>query len=380
MSQQGARPGRLTAGLLAAVTLSIGFARAAPAAAPMGKDVSVTIGMGVPMAPATKTDPFDFDLTTPPAMAGGAPVIMTVSVTDLAARGANETLTDASKRKADAVAAAINAVLPKVAGQPAATVTQKPAGFKEIVGMKPPFLDAMGRVIRKAEPIYAPAMQSFVTIQGLYTVPAVPAKPAAKGNPAQPAVPGVAAIKQTTNPTQEVGDAVKIGAGKPGAPPTPTPSTGGMGSTGMSAPASGMSAGGTPSFVYFGVEETAIGDVTPYAGETASQVLQSLGSQLDQTGVATTYDSLTDTLTIDTIPAGDTLVWGSTDSGLDFRVAFGAGVPEPGAWMLLLAGVGVPGAAIRRRRAREARAAARCGGADRPLSMASAGAPWTSSP
>jgi hypothetical protein len=372
----GGRRWRAEVALAAVIATCGGLAWAAPAAAPAGKDVSVTIVMGIPMAPATKTDPFDFDLTTPPAMAGGAPVVVPVSITDLAARGANETLTDASKRKADAVAAAINAVLPKVGGQPAATVMQKPAGFKEIVGMKPPFLDAMGRVIRKAEPIYAPAMQSFVTIQGLYTVPAVPAKPAAKGNPAQPAVPGVAAIKQTTNPTQEGGDAIKINAGKPGAPPTPTPSTGSMGSTGMSAPASGMSADGTQSFVYFGIEEASIGDVTPYAGETAAQVLQSLGSQLDQTGVPTTYDSLTDTLDITAIPAGDTLVWGNTDSSLDFSLAFGAVVPEPRAWLLMLAGVGGLGAAIRRRRAGASQDAARCGGADRPLSVAS----WTSSP
>ena len=323
---------------------------AASAAPPAGKDVNLDMApVGIPMGSATMKKPWDIEFATPPAVKGGAPVIMTVSVTNLPAQMPGESAEAASKRKADTLAADINKVLPKVGGNPAASVTQK--NVMVVIGVNPPVIAPNGRIIKPATPIFGMVKQSFLTVNGLYTVPA------SKGNPGTPAV------KQLTNPTLEFGDGMRLapGAGGGGGPPPPSPGyKGSMSGSGMSA--SGRETTGAHSFVYLGVADDFVGGhvvdfagVRPYTGESDSAIMQSIGLQLDDEGLKTYFDSVTDTLDIvSVIPQHDTMIFGNTDTGLGLSFDV-IGAPEPGVWALLLLGVGAVG--LRLRRSRRARGA-----------------------
>jgi len=317
------------------------------AAAPMGKDVTLMAPVGVPLGSATVADPWTIDFATPPAVQGGAPVIMTVNITNLPAQMVGESIQAASKRKATTIAAAINKVLPKVNGMAAATVGQQPLQIPD--GFTAPKFNKQGKLVTPAMPKFKTIMQSVLTVNGLYSIPDT------KGMPGS----GTPAFKQLNNPTKEFGDGGALLPGQPGMPPPPSSSgsTGSMSGSSMSMPASGLDSTGAQSFVYLGfVSDLASGQgvyaaVLPYAGETDYAVLQSLGAQLDQFGLGTAFSSSTDTLYITTmIPAGDTLVFGNTDTNLDFGVSQTLAAPEPSAWSLMLLGFGALGMGLRSRR------------------------------
>ena len=91
----------------------------------------------------------------------------------------------------------------------------------------------------------------------------------------------------------------------------------------------------------------------PIAGMTDAEVLEDLAGQLTANGVPATYDpSLVELALTDPFPAGVMLDWGNTDTGLAFTTIIGTavGVPEPATWTLLLGGLGLAGASLRRRR------------------------------
>lgn len=300
---------------------------------PAGKNVDMKDApVGVPQGSATKAKPWVIDFTTPPVVAGGAPVTQTVTVDDLKARMPGESLEAASKRKADTLAAAVNGVL----GAGRAAVTQK--NVTVIVSYKPVF-DKKGKFVRW-DPVTATFKQSFLTVTGLYTVPDTPGK---KGS-------GTPAFVQKTNPTLEYGDGASL---VPGVPPTPgSTSPGTTGSmSGKLSMATGLDPLGEQSFVDFGIDGLHVAGVLPVAGESDFDILQLLAADLNHNGVQASFDSSLDTLFILAPFLPDqTIIWSNTDTGLDFQVAIGLSVPEPAAWALMILGFGLLGARLRQRR------------------------------
>jgi hypothetical protein len=110
---------------------------------------------------------------------------------------------------------------------------------------------------------------------------------------------------------------------------------------------------GDPSYVQFGIDEIYVAEVDPTAGMSDQDVLMALAANLDSHGLPALFDSATETLSFEhPIPNGDTLVWGNTDSGLEFEMEQTDSIraPEPGTWAMLLLGLGGLGAASRARR------------------------------
>ncbi len=110
---------------------------------------------------------------------------------------------------------------------------------------------------------------------------------------------------------------------------------------------------GDPSYVQFGIQEIYVAEVDPTAGQTDDEVLMGLASDLNSHGLPAIFDPGTDTLSFQgLVPNGDSVVWSNTDAGLEFQTEISATttVPEPGTWMLLLAGLGGAGAMLRARR------------------------------
>lgn len=94
--------------------------------------------------------------------------------------------------------------------------------------------------------------------------------------------------------------------------------------------------------VQFGIQGLFVADVTPTPGMTDADVLHALQSLLVANGISATFDPINVLLTLNTlIPDGEQLVWGNTDTGLDFQVTFGpaAPVPEPASAGLFAAGL-----------------------------------------
>jgi len=328
--------------LAAALALAPGATLAAPPP-PAGMDVNLDKApVGVPQGSATMAMPWRLEFATPPAVAGGAPVINPVNITNLPAQMPGESIAAASKRKADTIAKEINKVLPMVNGMPAASVTQMVVPV--ITGFTPAKFNKKGMLIKPAMPIIKNVNQSFLTVNGLYSIPDTRGRPGS----------GTPAVKQLTNPTKEYGDGLRLIPGQPGSPPPSPGSTGSMGGTSMSSPASGFDSTGAQSIVYLGVEDSSGGidlaGVMPTTGETDFAVLQDLGTQLNHFGIQTSLSSLTDTLDITSeIPLGDTMVFGNTDTNLDFSISQTVAVPEPAAWSLMLVGFGALGASLRGR-------------------------------
>jgi hypothetical protein len=311
--------------MAASMTPQIAFA------APAGENVDIkNAPVGIPSGSATKANPWIIELTEPPAVQGGAPVKRTITIDDLPAIMAGETFEQASKRKADKIAAAVNGVL----GAGRATVTQK--NTKMIVGYK---IQGKGKNA-KLVPVKQNVKQSFITITGLYTVPAEKGKPNS----------GVPAVLQKTNPVLEFGDGAHLTPGS-GTPPPPSPgSMGSMSGSGLST-GSGMDNNNQPSLVYFGIDGEYVAFVNPFAGESETQLLLDLSGQLTDHGVANVYDSPSNTLFLSPhVSEANQLVWGDTDTGFDLSVALTGIVPEPGTWVLMIGGLGLAGAALRRRR------------------------------
>jgi hypothetical protein len=126
---------------------------------------------------------------------------------------------------------------------------------------------------------------------------------------------------------------------------------------GVTTVATGVDPDGAPSEVEFGIDGKYVADFKPSAGMTDVVVLRDLARRLDHHGIPATFDAADGELFLDTpFPDGETLDWGSTDTGLEFATVLtpsGSAVPEPDLWALMLAGFGLLGAALRGRRGAE---------------------------
>jgi hypothetical protein len=118
---------------------------------------------------------------------------------------------------------------------------------------------------------------------------------------------------------------------------------GSMGGDGVSA-ATGIDALGGPSVVQLGllneqldiVGGDHIATVRPGAGMTDGDVLTALELQLDAMGIFATFDTLLDDLTLDNpLPDGYSLVWTTTDTGLNLAADLGVAVPSPSTLLLV---------------------------------------------
>ncbi|HEV2365621.1 MAG TPA: PEPxxWA-CTERM sorting domain-containing protein [Caulobacteraceae bacterium] len=316
---------RLAAG--GAVALCLGAA--APSLIPVrahAETVDWEAAVGVPRGSATKQSPWVFTLTLPPAVAGGKPTFEKITIDDLPAIMAGETLSQASARKAKTVADAINAKL----GAGRATIAVKKV---DVITGWTPVRDRFGRIIR-FDPVTTQMEQSFLTVTGLFT------EPAQRGRAAIPA------FKQKTNPTREFGDGGRL---MPGLPPPSPGYSGSMGGLGFDA--TGMDGQGNPSFVDFGLDGIYVAGVEPTAGEPDYLVLDFLAHELRGHGVPAAFEFGADTLSLRGVPSSEQIDFANTDTGLDFRVAFSASaIPEPATWASLILGGGLAGAALRRRR------------------------------
>jgi hypothetical protein len=140
-------------------------------------------------------------------------------------------------------------------------------------------------------------------------------------------------------------------------PPPPKTTPGSKGKLerldpGVETMSTGVDATGDTSYVQFGISEMYVGEVDPSAGMTDDQVLSALVSDLNSHGLSASFDAGGHALLLNTvIPDGDTLIWGNTDTGLNFGMSqVGVGTPEPGTWAMLLLGLGGLGALARSRR------------------------------
>ncbi len=290
------------------------WAAAAMAAGPPNGLVDARVSVSVPLAPATNARPWKVDFTTAPVLPGTPPVTTTVTITDLPARKPAETALEATKRKADTIVAAINGEL----GANTARTLPVRNAQKQIIGYD-------------------------IIVQNLYTVPAN-----AQGKGFVPA------YKNFVDPTREPQDAGKL---------TPVPSSrqlrglrvGQLGLAEGALPtllATGVDPLGQTSQVRFGIEGLHVAQIVPMAGQSFSDVLIALDSDLSANGVQTFLDLDDSTLTL-VIPGQlqSAVLWGNTDVGLDYSFAIAGAVPEPASWALLIAGFGLIGVSLRRRRA-----------------------------
>lgn len=128
--------------------------------------------------------------------------------------------------------------------------------------------------------------------------------------------------------------------------PNPKSSLGvkvGMGpaNSGITNLATGLDPFDSPSLVEFGIEGRFVASYMPAAGSTDEVILSALADMLDQHGIDATYDSLSRELFLDApLPDEQFLVWGNTDTGLEFFTSFAgldeAAVAEPSTLVLAL--------------------------------------------
>ncbi len=127
------------------------------------------------------------------------------------------------------------------------------------------------------------------------------------------------------------------------------PSPGARGSLERSIPgtttvATGIDPLGEPSKVEFGIDGVFVADYTPGAGNTDQEILSILASLLVANGLPAIFDLDLMELFLDMpLLDGQSLVWGNTDSGLEFLTSFEgldeAAVAEPASAGLALIGL-----------------------------------------
>jgi hypothetical protein len=295
-----------------------------------------------PMGDATAASPYTLSIPIADPQDNTKKKIVKVEVI-IPKRAANETLAQASQRKAAAVAAAINAEV--AAGNLPATVTatvttrQIPVwdGTFRIV------MDPFGRAIRVPNFKFIPDPNAW----GTYRIDGVVAAVSLVKNKA-----GV------VDPTKQGVGANNFTPGVPNPTPSYTPSMSGTGSGSMSS--SGVDPTGAQSIVSFGFFDgsnmdncagsdisgcpvTFVDGVLPDAGQTESEVLSDLAFvfNLDHqsSGYQLNYNPSTHTLALVGSLSWDySLFFGNSDTALELTENLVA-VPEPETWALLGAGL-----------------------------------------
>lgn len=353
---------RLTiASLLAGILLC--FLALESGARAQGQPYSGT--MGAPIAPATKAKPW----VTVLYIQG---VRIQATVDNLAARMANETLAQASQRKAQALVGALNTQITAAiaagtlpANTAMATLGTAPATVQAVDRFgNLLFLDAFGRPtqVNTGVPfMIANNMAGFgvVSVQNMTQLGDDPKNP--PKNPKD----------RAQDPTGEIA----VGNFRP--VPMNGNSRGALDGTGAgSGVAMGKDVNGAPSAISFGVfalqgQDAAcapamppttscpgdfIATINPTPGEDDEQVLSALAAQFDglfsTDGLTATYDPATDSLALDqALTPFESLFAQNTDPGLDLD-SFLAVVPEPASFALL--GASLVTLAVCRRRFRAA--------------------------
>jgi hypothetical protein len=143
-------------------------------------------------------------------------------------------------------------------------------------------------------------------------------------------------VKARVNNVGESGDGGRFGPGAGGG--GGGSSMGSMSGSGSSA--SGLDAFDQPSFVEFGTDAY-LSILFPFLGESDSTILEQIGEDLTAHGTSASFDALTDTLSLlAPLPDGVNLLWGWTDTALNFSIVLDSTtpVPEPSALSLVVAG------------------------------------------
>jgi hypothetical protein len=161
-------------------------------------------------------------------------------------------------------------------------------------------------------------------------------------------IPNVAQNNNTPLKFSENGVIGQGGNGGRFLPPPPKGSAGSRGSLdrmtpGVQTAASGLDAEGEPSVVQFGIEDQYVAEIFPGFGQSDALILQLLASDLVAHGIAAIFDPSLISLYLDmVIPDGTRVIWGNTDTGLDYTftmVGLAAAIPEPGSLIILVAGL-----------------------------------------
>lgn len=257
----------------------------------------------VPRGSATKEKPLVLSYSV---YEKGRAVKKFVTITDLPARKRGETNAQAIQRKADTIVDAINK---QIGPGKAEIIPEEQAVPKKFPGP-----------VVKGRP--------WIKITGLA------GGTDARGNPIETA--GVA-----KDPTLQAGNGGRTLRGSGG-----KLSMGGVigNSDLVDYVATGFDPEGELSLVEFGIDGLYVASLTPEPGMLDLSILALLSADLAANGIANTFDAAARTLTITPLhdPEDYSIYWTSTDPGLPFSGAvFAVPVSEPGAWVMLLAGLGM---------------------------------------
>jgi hypothetical protein len=344
--------------LIVALTLLV-IPHPAWAAPPPPKVGSATYTLAPPKADATTDKPIILSLTAPDPANPGQTITKQIQVPFLgpppqptlaAFDPTKETAAQASQRKRDAIAAAVNAYI--AAGLlPAGVTVTTDTGPSWQWTPTPSRFDPQGRFCCW---VFVP--KGGANGYGTITIGGLTGRP-----------------KTVKDPTKEYGTGANWtpGNGPLPAKPSYTPSMSGSGSSMGSS--TGVDPTGAQSVVAFGfyVPDSLtnctpvlptdcpgvdIATISPVIGETDAQILGDLALQFNSLfgpeGHTATYNLLTDTLRLDQpLNSDQTFFWANADTGLDFSTEL-APVPEPsmGVLVAITGLIGMSGMLWRRHR------------------------------